>query len=79
MPKRRLGHPGETWRFLALVDDDELALDSRDHPGAVFDELVVDDWLHIESMDRDTWWMRIGDDLVVWVNNGAVVSVERDP
>jgi hypothetical protein len=68
---------GHSWRFLAWVDDDELALDSRDHPGAVFDELVVDDWLHVEQMDRELWWMRIGD-LVVWVRSGAVVSVERD-
>ena len=78
MPKRR-PRPGSTWRFLAWVDDDELALDSKDHPGAVFDELVVDDWLHVEQMDRDTWWMRIGADLVVRVRRGVVVSVERDP
>lgn len=26
-----------------------------------FDEVVVDDWFHIEKMDDRHWWMRIGD------------------
>lgn len=38
---------------------------------SVFDELVVDDWFHIEQMDTRLWWMRIGNadgkSLVVWV------------
>lgn len=26
-----------------------------------FDELVVDDWFHIEQMSDRFWWMRVGD------------------
>lgn len=26
-----------------------------------FDELVVDDWLHVEKMDAKVWWLRVGD------------------
>ena len=29
-------------------------------PGGSFDELVVGDWFHMERMDNDWWWMRIG-------------------
>lgn len=48
----------------------------------VFDELVVDEWLHVERMDRDAWWLRIGD-ARVWVSFEAsdgkpTVTVERD-
>ncbi|MCC7540627.1 MAG: hypothetical protein IT379_30710 [Deltaproteobacteria bacterium] len=27
----------------------------------MFDELVVDDWLHVEWLDERVWWMRLGD------------------
>lgn len=27
----------------------------------IFDELVVDDWLHIEQLDRSEWWIKVGD------------------
>ncbi len=26
-----------------------------------FDEFVLEDWLHIEKMDKRDWWMRVGD------------------
>lgn len=26
----------------------------------VFDELVIDNWLHLEQMDDEHWWMRVG-------------------
>ena len=44
-----------------------------------FDELVVDEWLHIEQMDAQTWWLRVGDArLIVAVNEGQpMVDVER--
>ena len=31
---------------------------------AFFDELVIDDWFHIESMDDRRWYLRIGDALM---------------
>lgn len=68
---------GSTWRFLAWTKSGS-PIERASQEGEVFDELVVDDWLHIEKMDRELWWMRIGE-YVVWVQTGAVVSVERDP
>jgi hypothetical protein len=68
---------GTTWRFLAWAKSGD-PIDRASKDGEVFDELVVDDWLHIEKMDRERWWMRVGD-VVVWVQSGVVVSVERDP
>lgn len=29
-------------------------------PDTEFDELVVDQWLHIEQMDSNYWWMNVG-------------------
>ena len=45
--------PGSRWRFGA----GELKETNR----GVFDELLVDDWLHIENLDRNVWWLRLGD------------------
>ncbi|RKH04584.1 hypothetical protein D7X32_10570 [Corallococcus carmarthensis] len=46
----------------------------------VFDELVVDHWLHIEQFGEREWWMRVGDAriLVLVQSSGDVrVDVER--
>lgn len=44
-----------------------------------FDELVIDEWFHLEQMDRNSWWMRVGDvDIWVRVANGKATSVTRD-
>jgi hypothetical protein len=48
---------GRAWRVLAHRDGDHVALENE----GVFDELVVDDWLHIEQMDDNIWWLRLGD------------------
>ena len=37
----------------------------------VLDELVIDDWLHLEQMATRLWWLRIGDDMVM-------ISIGRD-
>lgn len=44
----------------------------------VFDELVVDDWLHIEQMDERSYWMRIGRDrvYVTFDADGRATSIE---
>ncbi len=58
--------PGRRWRVLAWRGPSRIEL--RDE--GTFDELVVDDWLHIEQMTNRTWWMRIGppgQHLTVWV------------
>jgi hypothetical protein len=96
--KRKRHRPGSKWRVLAqgpvarrlaldvtgpMVTGEGLALDPV---GADFDELVVDNWFHLERMDTNTWWMRIyntnrysrsgrlvdaADDLIVWITVGT--------
>ena len=44
------------------------------------DELVIDDWLHIEQMDTRVWWMQIGDARIhvrVSVRGAPIVTIER--
>lgn len=64
--RRRLA--GTTWRFLAhgapAVGSRwygaPIELRSSNFEPSVFDELVVDRWLHVEQMDSGLWWMRLG-------------------
>lgn len=51
-------NPGERWRFLAWGGSDRIAHSSEDDP-SIFDELIVDNWFHIEQMDDAHWWMAI--------------------
>jgi hypothetical protein len=68
---------GKVWRVLAHRGDGG-SVEVENH--GAFDELVVDDWLHIEQMDAAVWWLRVGD-ARLWVtldNMGqATVDVER--
>jgi hypothetical protein len=47
---------------------------------SVFDEVVIDDWLHVEQMDDNHWWMRVGDACinVTLLDGKAVVDIERN-
>ena len=49
--------PGSRWRILAKDGDKHIELENQ----GVFDELVIDNWFHLEQMDTNQWWMRIGD------------------
>lgn len=47
-----------------------------------FDELVIDEWIHLEQMDTNHWWMRLGP-LMVHVTVGErgqarTIQVEED-
>jgi hypothetical protein len=69
--------PGALWRILAKDDSREISLENE----GIFDELVIDDWFHLEQMDERRWWIRVGDariDVVVDENGRVKVSVERD-
>ncbi|HVK75725.1 MAG TPA: hypothetical protein VM734_20485, partial [Kofleriaceae bacterium] len=64
-------------RILAKDGSREVTLENQ----GVFDELVIDDWLHLEQMDERSWWMRVGDASISVVVDGdgrARVSIERD-
>lgn len=54
--------PGYKWRVLAHHDNGgitERQYDAKDR--VCFDELVVDDWFHMEQMDTRDWHVIIGD------------------
>lgn len=64
---------GTRWRLLAHEGGQAVELENR----GVFDELVLDDWLHVEQMDSDRWWLRVGDARInVRVVSGARVEVD---
>jgi hypothetical protein len=54
--KKKRGH-GNTWRVLAHREGVSVEIENQ----GTFDELVVDDWLHVEQMDENVWWLRVGD------------------
>jgi hypothetical protein len=89
MSRPKKHRPGTSWRTLAHHEADDgmrhttIETASSDHPDrTVFDELVIDRWLHLEQMDVDTWWMRLGPlDISVQVGrNGEAlyVGIEDD-
>lgn len=46
----------------------------------VFDELVLDDWFHLENMAENHWWVRVGDariNVTLSSDGNAVVQIER--
>jgi hypothetical protein len=67
---------GTRWRILAHQGGNSVELENQ----GVFDELVLDEWLHLENMDIDEWSLRVGD-ARIWVSrdeNGKVqVDIER--
>lgn len=69
-------NPGSEWRVQARDGDRKIALSNE----GIFDELVVDHWLHVEQLDERIWWMRVGDARlqVSIAKDGAVtVDVQR--
>ncbi|MFK7998883.1 MAG: hypothetical protein AB8H86_04775 [Polyangiales bacterium] len=76
-PEKKPPLPGSKWRLGSEEGDTTFAVANR----GIFDELVVDDWLHIEQMSERVWWMRVGDAriFVELDDEGSpVLSVERD-
>lgn len=86
--QRRSRKPGYRWRWLAYRDADgreraggPVSGQYDGTEGVCFDELVVDDWLHIEQMDTRQWWMDIaGIRINVWVraDGKPEVMIEDD-
>jgi hypothetical protein len=67
---------GIRWRLLSHLDGASVETENQ----GTFDELVVDDWLHIEQMDTNVWWLRVGDArlMVTLATDGRPsVDVER--
>lgn len=58
--RRRRDPPGAHWRVLAQDSTGaRFEGSSKEHP-VVFDELVIDRWLHLEQMDTNYYWMQLG-------------------
>lgn len=72
------GLPGRRWRAQWDEEHGQASVGNR----GVFDELVIDDWFHLEQMDKRRWWMRIGGNVIVNVHiderGRATVTVEKD-
>lgn len=67
--------PGYKWRFNAPSQINDLEGNGLSY----FDELVVDEWLHIEQMDDNNWWMRIGSlDIRVRVDDNGDMDIALD-
>lgn len=68
---------GSSWRLSARQGDASFEVEDQ----GCFDELVVDDWFHLERMADNTWWMRVGDARVSVILDGAgkpAVVIERN-
>lgn len=59
--------PGRRWRILAYEDNGgriEVRSPDIDRPTvsgrSVLDEVVIDDWLHLEQMDTRKWLLVLG-------------------
>ncbi len=62
-PKARSGY---SWRFSTRDRKGRpVDLTSEERRGEMYDDVVLDDWFHMEWMSRhrgvDSWWMRLGD------------------
>ena len=74
--RRRLGRSGWEWRVLTRGRAGREITASGDW----FDELVVDQWLHVENLEPDLYWLRVGDaDLRAEIgkDGGVTVKVTR--
>jgi uncharacterized DUF497 family protein len=54
--------PGHRWRSLAWNRKTGEKHAQRFNPadGVCFDELVIDDWFHLEQMNDRHWWIGLG-------------------
>lgn len=72
-------HPGKSWR-LAAEPGNGRTVRYEAHNVGIFDELVVDHWIHIENMDPRSWWMRLGE-RIFWIQierSGEVKIAEEE-
>jgi hypothetical protein len=49
-------NPRHEWRVLAHRGGDKIQLENEGE----LDEVVLHPWFHLEQMDEDLWWLRVG-------------------
>lgn len=52
--------PGSEWRVCSSGPRGHREYHFEAENKGIFDEVVVGDWLHVERMDANRWWFRIG-------------------
>ena len=75
-PKTRVG---ATWRVTSY-DAAHRRVETESKGGTVLDEVVIDQWFHLEQMDTRHWWLGIGDvHIHIWIGRDGrpAVSVEE--
>jgi hypothetical protein len=64
---------GTRWRVLSGDGENVFEVENK---GAL-DEVVLDDWFHLEHMDGPQWWLRVGD-ARIWVSIDEAGRVQVD-
>ena len=64
---------GRSWRLGAIGPEGPISIENQGY----LDEVVLDQWFHLERMDKRLWWLRVGDArLMVSLEDGGRVQVE---
>ncbi|MFK8003625.1 MAG: hypothetical protein AB8H86_28945 [Polyangiales bacterium] len=70
-PAKKL--PGSVWRLLTRSG---FAVENE----GVIDEVVVDQWMHMEQLEERVWWMRLGlARLIIEIDEEGVAKVSFEP
>jgi hypothetical protein len=75
-PNPNLLQSSQEWRLLAHKEGERIEIENLGE----LDEFVVEHWFHLEELDKNKWWLRIGDArvLIRVGAEGAEVEIERD-
>jgi len=70
-------HPGAAWRFKVGEHSQQRRIEDGYDRKQLFDEIVVDDWLHVEALNARDFWVRLGNRTFnVHIAKSGVVTVE---
>jgi len=58
--KKRSRRQGSHWRILAWLIDGGEKVEQESDGASVFDELVIQPWLHLEQIQDGVWWLDLG-------------------
>lgn len=73
---KRKPRPGSSWRLKTDMPNGDPCIDIQSEGHSILDEVVISPWLHVEQMDEDQWWVRIGDREFFVCARGKEVRVE---
>jgi hypothetical protein len=68
--------PNGDWRILAHVSDGKIEITNQGE----LDEVVIGQWFHLERLDDNEWWLRVGDARIlvsIGKQGEADVDIER--